>query len=426
MGESVEIRPRSAVKAVVHVPGSKSLTNRALVAAALAHGKTVLEDVLIADDTMCMLEALEKLSFELRADEPSRKVTVNGSGGNVPAKSCDIYAHQAGTVMRFLSALVSLGQGPYRLDGDERMRQRPIGPLVDALRSLGADITYEAEDGFPPLVIKGGIKGGRVTVDASVSSQFVSALLLIGPVLSKGLKLKLSGRITSRPFIEMTLRLMRLFGADVSWVGEDTLKVEPKKYSAPSGGRYAVEGDATAASYFWAAAVITGGEVTVDNVPADGLQGDAAFADILGRMGARVTKDSRGITVTSGGSFNGITVDMNDIPDVVQTLAVAALFAKGKTRIKNVGNLRVKETDRLSALENELRRLGAKVIAGPDWIEIFPDESRLKGAALHTYGDHRMAMSLALAGLRVPGVVIEEPGCVSKTFPEFFEVLERL
>ena len=426
MGKTVEIRPRSAIKAVVHVPGSKSLTNRALVSAALAQGKTVVEDVLIADDTMRMLEALEKLSFELHADEPSRKVTVNGSGGHVPAASGDIYAHQAGTVMRFLTALVALGKGPYRLDGDERMRERPIGPLVDALRSLGAAIEYEDKDGFPPLIVKGGIKGGQATVEASISSQFVSALLLIGPTLKKGLKLKLQGHVTSRPFIEMTLRLMRSFGADASWADESTLNVKPKKYSAPSGGRYAVEGDATAASYFWAAAVITGGEATVDNVPADGLQGDAAFADILASMGAHVTKDKRGITVSSGGAFNGITVDMNDIPDVVQPLAVTALFAKGRTRIENVGNLRVKETDRLYALETELKRLGAHVSTGPDWIEIDPAKSKLKGTQLRTYDDHRMAMSLALVGLRIPGVSIENPACVSKTFPDFFQVLERL
>ncbi|MBN1807961.1 MAG: 3-phosphoshikimate 1-carboxyvinyltransferase [Planctomycetes bacterium] len=427
MADTMKIEPRSGIDACVRVPGSKSITNRAMVLAGLAEGETVLDGALSADDTGRMLGALAALGFAVAVDDTGERIAIIGEGGRIPAKECDIYAHQAGTVMRFMTAVAALGEGPYRLDGDSRMRQRPIGALADALIRLGAEIAYEGRDGYPPLMVRGPAAGGRVELDASISSQFVSALLLMGPALKGGLGVTLKGGVTSRPFIDMTLAMMRSFGADASWGSGDEIGVREGSYDVPSGGEYRVEGDATAASYFWAAALITGGSVRVENVHAGGLQGDTAFVEVLGEMGASVKADGvGGITVSAGRDFKGVEADMNAIPDCVQTLAVTALFAEGPTRVENVGNLRVKETDRLAALETELAKLGARVTAGADWIEIDPGEGPLHGAVLSTYGDHRMAMSLSLAGLRIPGVEIENPECVGKTFPGFFDVLGRL
>lgn len=411
--------PREAPSTCAVVPGSKSLTNRALVAGALAEGETGLSGVLIADDTLSMLEALEALGFMVEADEQSLSVRIKGSAGRIPEDKAEIFAYQAGTVMRFITAVLCLGKGPYRIDGDERMRERPIGPLVEALRGLGAEIRYLREEGFPPLEVKGRTRPGGITVDASVSSQFISGLLMQASVHPEPTRISLAGRVVSRPFIDVTVKMLTRFGAKAGWVEEGVLEAQgPLK----SPGRYAIEADATAASYFWAAAAISGGEIKVGNISKECIQGDLGFVDVLAEMGCVVTKDKSGIAV-KGGALSGGTFDLNAMPDVVQTLAVTALFAEGKTRIENVANLRIKETDRLSALDAELGKLGAKVVMGDDWIEITPSPP-YKAASLGTYGDHRMAMSLALAGLRIDGVEIEDPDCVSKTFPEYFHALQ--
>jgi 3-phosphoshikimate 1-carboxyvinyltransferase len=366
-----------------------------------------------------MLEALETLGFDVEADEQALSVHIKGSAGTVPENTGEVFVHQAGTVMRFVTAAASLGEGPYRIDGDERMRQRPIGPLVAALRKLGADIRYVRNEGFPPLEVKGRTKPGKVSIDASVSSQFISGLLVQAAGQSEPTRISLEGQVASRPFIDITLKMLAQFGAKAGWVAENLLEARgPLK----SPGKYAVEADATAASYFWAAAAITGGEIKVGNLSSNCVQGDLGFADVLAEMGCTTTKDETGIEV-KGGPLKGGRFDLNAMPDVVQTLAVVALFADGKTRIENVANLRVKETDRLSALEAELGRLGAKVGTGEDWIEITPSPP-YRAASLRTYDDHRMAMSLALAGLRIDGVEIEDPDCVSKTFPEYFHALQ--
>lgn len=418
MGRAILHPPAKPPETCVLAPGSKSITNRALVMAALAEGCARLDGILIADDSLRMLEALEALGFDVQAEEQQLSVRVCGAGGAIPAASAAVYVHQAGTVMRFLTAVLCLGAGPYRLDGDARMRERPIGPLVDALRRLGARIEYAGNDGYPPLTIRGRASAGETSVKASVSSQFISGLLLEASGHDEKTRIRLEGRITSRPFIDATVRLLADFGGHAAWVAADTLEASGP-LTAPA--RYVVEADATAACYFWAAAALTSGRVTVGNLSSRSLQGDVRFVRVLEAMGCRASESEHGITV-EGGGLRGGRFDMNDMPDVVQTLAAVAMFADGVTRIENVANLRFKETDRLAALAAELARVGGRVRTGDDWLEVTPAAS-YRPAALKTYGDHRMAMSMALLGLRIPGIEIEEPECVAKTFPEYFLAL---
>jgi 3-phosphoshikimate 1-carboxyvinyltransferase len=420
--------------ATVTVPGSKSITNRAIVLAALgcAHGcgGCELEGALFSEDTDVMMGALRELGFYAapRRDVPAPiiKVFHEWTGPGLFPSVAGLFVGNSGTTIRFLTAMLALGHGRYRLDGVPRMRERPIADLLDALRQLGVDARSETGNGCPPVVIEAnGLRGGDVRVKADVSSQYLSGLLMVAPFAEAETRIRVEGPRVSEPYIEMTLVMMRQWGLVVS--------VEPGPvYRIPGRQRvhtddnyvdYVIEPDASAASYFWAAAAVTGGRVTVSGLNRNSLQGDVRFVDVLGEMGCRVEECDAGITV-HGGPLRGVDVDMNDISDTVMTLGAVALFAEGPTTIRNVAHIRHKETDRIAALATELRKLGAEVEERPDGLTITPRS--LRGCPVDTYNDHRMAMSLALVGLRVPGVVIRNPGCVAKTYPGFWQDLERL
>jgi len=419
----------------VRPPGSKSLTNRALVCAALAAGTSELEGVLDSEDTRVMAAGLRALGVGLEADWAAGRIVVQGTGGSIPAPAAAIECAASGTTMRFLSAVCALGRGTYRLDGTPRMRRRPIGELVESLRSLGVAAVAESPGGCPPVEIRSaGLSGGEVTVRGGTSSQFASGLALVGPCTKRGLRLSFPPEpVVSVPYLEMTRRLMQAFGSAASSLPVGLAAGAGGRWEIPPGGyesaRYAIEPDASAASYFAAAAAITGGRVEIEGLGRSSLQGDIAFCEVLGRMGCRIEwRESAGerpasVTV-SGRAARGIDVDMNAISDTVPTLAVVALFAAGETVIRNVAHIRDKETDRIGDLVCELVRLGGDAVETADGLVIRP--RGLRGAAVSTYDDHRMAMSLALVGLVVPGVEIEDPGCVAKTFPAYWDALGRL
>ncbi len=422
MSETIEIRPSGPLDASIRPPGSKSITNRALICAALADGPSVLSGALDSEDTRVMAAALGQLGLPVERDVEARTIGIAGRGGRIPADAADLYVANSGTTVRFLTAMVALGQGTFRLDGTPRMRERPIADLLDALRALGSDAGSETDSGCPPVVVRaGGLPGGRAAIAGNISSQFLSGLLMAAPCAAGPVELAVSGELVSRPYIDMTLAVMRAFGVSVE-------QRDGPVFFIPGGQtyrarQYDVEPDASAASYFFAAAAITGGRVTVEGLSQDSLQGDVAFCECLQRMGCRVEYGQDSITVT-GGPLRGIDVNMNAISDTVQTLGAVALFAEGPTLIHDVAHIRHKETDRLSALATELRKLGADVEEGSDRLRITPGE--LHGAVIDTYDDHRMAMSLATVGLAVAGVVIRDPGCTAKTYPEFFTDLAGL
>lgn len=420
----IEIVPIThPLAATVAVPGSKSITNRALLLAAMAHGRSIIESVLISDDTRRMAAALSTLGFTVEVDEAARRIAVEGCGGKIPEPNANLDAGGAGTAMRFLAGFLTLGRGRYRLDGNARMRERPIGALIDALRALGLEVASELGNGCPPLVIDttaGAFAGGAVSIDASLSSQFVSALLMPAPLWRDGLMLTATGD-AARPFIEMTLNLIELWGASYSVAGDLIAVPGGQDYHAMN---FTVEPDATAASYFAAAAALLGGTVTIPGISKTSIQGDAGFLEILEQMGARVTWSADAVAVTGTGRLRGVDVAMNAMPDVVPTLAALAPFADSPTRIRQVGFIRHHESDRIGALATELRRLGAGVREFDDGLEIAP--SVLHAATIETYDDHRIAMAFAVAGLKLAGVRIKNPGCVAKTYPEFFTDLERL
>jgi 3-phosphoshikimate 1-carboxyvinyltransferase len=421
---------RGPLDAAVTLPGSKSLTNRALVIAALADGISVLQNVLLADDTHLMIEALRALDIAITLDPGEPRAEITGCGGHIPASEADIFCGNAGTVMRFVTAITTLGMGKYRLDGVERMRERPIGGLTNVLQSLGVGIEYEQREGYPPLIVHAhGLRGGNVAFDSPESSQMVSALLLAGPYARGDLMIEVTGDVHSLPYLKMTTALMDRFGvAVVEQFDNDGAKfivAAPQRYQAAN---LAIEPDASNATYFLAAPAITGGRVMVTGLGTESLQGDARFVDVLERMGCTVERAPNQVAVIGPGQgehLRGIDTDLNDMPDTVQTLAVLALFADGPTTIRNVANLRVKETDRIAALTRELTKLGAEVAEYPDGLRIQPP-CQLRPAAIDTYNDHRMAMSFALATLKVPGLVINNPQCCAKTFPDFFARFERM
>jgi len=441
--ESLPVAALPPFDVTLRPPGSKSLTNRALLLAALAKGTSKLTGVLFADDTRRMLEALETLGFKLVIDENARTVILKGKHGSIPSAAGQLHLGNAGTATRFLTAALCLGLGEYVVDGIPRMRERPIGELVEPLLELGADIEYLGEPGFPPLKIIAeppGMNGGLLELTPTLSSQFISALLMIGPYLHNGLEIEFDGPVTSLPYVKMTLNLMKQFGAKFE---ADT---GYRAVHVPAGGYqsydYPIEPDASNASYFLAAAaVVPGSRCTIEGLGSRSLQGDAEFCDVLGRMGCGVDQKLDATTITApadGVLLRGIDVDLNDMPDMAQTLAVVALFADRPTTIRNVGNLRVKETDRIAALENELVKLGASVTTIEDDITITPPAGGVAaalaaagGARIDTYDDHRMAMAFAVAGLGASGetgaqVCINDPSCVEKTFPDFFEFLDKL
>ena len=423
MPDSIEIVPSGPVRGTVRPPGSKSITNRALVCAALAAGQSRLAGALRSDDTVVMIEGLRQLGIDVAADGSGREIEVTGCDGQPPATAAELFVGNSGTTARFLTALATLGSGAYRIHGVPRMHQRPISDLLDALRALGADVASEAGDGCPPVIVRAaGLEGGRVTIRGDVSSQFLSGLLLSAPCAREPVEIVVDGPLVSKPYVQMTLSVMSEFGMVVG--GAD----EFDRFFVPCGlgyhgNDYAIEPDASAASYFFAAAAVTGGQVTVSGLSRDSLQGDVAFCDCLARMGCRVRYKSDRITV-AGGPLKGIEIDMADISDTAQTLAAVALFAEGPTTITGIAHVRHKETDRIAALATELRKLGATVEEQPSGLRIVPGP--LHGARVDTYDDHRMAMSLALVGLAVPGVAINDPGCTAKTYPDFFHDLDAI
>lgn len=409
------------VRGVVRPPGSKSITNRAVVCAALADGSSVLHGVLDSDDTRVMFTALEQLGVAIAWDREAAVMRIVGSGGRLRPGPLELYAENSGTTLRFLAAVVALGQGLYRLDGNARMRQRPIAGLIDALGRLGVSIHAESDTGCPPIRIDAvGIPGGRTLVAGDVSSQFLSGLLLAAPYAANVVDVQVSTELVSSPYVAMTESVMEAFGVRVKSDSGGHYRVLPAKYH---GRDYSIEPDASAATYFWGAAAVTGGEVTVDGLSRASLQGDTAFVDCLAGMGCEVQESQSGLLVR-GGTLRGIDVDLRDLSDTVPTLAVVALFADGPTTIRGVSHVRHKESDRLGDLARELRRLGANVEEHSDGLTITP--GTLRGSRLATYDDHRLAMAFALVGLRVPGVEIENPECTAKTYPRFFEALERM
>jgi 3-phosphoshikimate 1-carboxyvinyltransferase len=414
-----QIRTLENLDAAVGIPGSKSITHRYLIMAALAEGRSHLRNTLWCEDTRYTAKALESLGAQIIHSPEAAEVT--GTGGKLDHASKPIFLDNAGTSMRLLTAVACLAQGDCVLTGSDRMHERPIGELLAGLRPLGGVVESLKKNGCPPVHIHGqGLKGGRTVVDASRSSQFVSAILLAAPYASNPVEIKVQG-LVSRPYVDVTLDGMSRFGAVAGWLDEKTLRVEAPGHYRP--GNYDVEGDCSSASYFWAAAAITGGKITTLNIIRDSNQGDLAFLDLLSQMGCGVDWHKHGVTVR-GGRLRGIEVDMRDMPDMVPTLAVTAAFAEGTTAIRNVGHLRIKESDRLRAVAEGLQRLGVEVDEGRDSLTIRGGSP--VGALIDPHDDHRIAMSFAVAGLVTSGVRIKDETCVDKSFPEFWERFEEL
>jgi 3-phosphoshikimate 1-carboxyvinyltransferase len=414
-----EISPVTSVDATIAVPGSKSLTQRALIAAALADGRSRLLGPLTSEDTDYTSKALGQMGASVHKEKDSWQLM--GNSGRIITPNDVIYLGNNGTATRFLTSVAALGHGLFTIDGEERMRERPIGPLMEALKGWGVDIISVAGTGCPPLRINShGLQGGETVLPEGKSSQYLSSLLLVAPYAARPAILQVRGEVLSKPYVAMTLSVMADFGIEVDCNQELTRFVIPQGcYRAME---YQIEGDASNASYFWAAAAITAGRVTVSNVPVPSLQGDTRLVPLLARMGCEISREGGGIMVQGRERLEGITVDMGDMPDVVPTLAVVAAFAHGKTVIRNIAHLRIKECDRLSAVVTELTRMGAQVEEQQDSMIIHGDGGvNLHGAVIDTYKDHRMAMSFAVAGLKVAGVQIQDEGCVAKSFPDFWE-----
>ena len=371
-----------------------------------------------------MVKALADLGINVEHLPAQEKIRVLGCGGKIPANEANLFVDNSGTSLRFLTAMVATGQGTYKLDGSPRMRERPVADLLQALNGLGADAKSDLGTGCPPLtVIATGLDGGNAFVKGDVSSQFLSGLLMSLPYSKDVTTVEVDGVLVSQPYVAMTLNVMEAFGVRVENRKNRRFDVRPGKYK---GRTYVIEPDASAASYFFALAAITGGTITVEGLGSTSVQGDMGFLDVLEHMGCEVERTADETTV-SGGPLKGVDVDMNAISDTVMTLAVVALFASGHTRIRNVAHIRHKETDRISALATELRKLGATVEEKPDGLLIIPpDHGKITPASIATYKDHRMAMSFALAGVKAGGVTIQDPGCVAKTYPRFWEDLEKL
>jgi 3-phosphoshikimate 1-carboxyvinyltransferase len=396
-----------------------------LVCAALANGRAVLTGALDSEDTQVMIRALRQLGIVVDHDPVERTLQVTGCGGELPVRGAELYVANSGTTMRFLTALVALGHGRFRLHGVARMHERPIRDLIAGLRQLGVDARSEADNGCPPVIVDAaGMGGGRVEIAGDVSSQFLSGLMMAAPCARSPVDIHVVGGLVSKPYVRMTNAVMTAFGSPLDVDDLVHFHIDaPRRYDAPT-DPYAIEPDASAATYFMGAAAIAGGRVTVLGLSPDSLQGDTEFWRCLEAMGCAVEWGPDGVTLFGRRPLRGIEVDMNAISDTVQTLGAVALFAEGPTTITGVGHIRHKETDRLHALATELRKCGAGVDEYPDGLRIWPQT--LHGATIDTYDDHRMAMSMALVGLAIPGIVIRDPGCTRKTYPGFFQDLERL
>jgi 3-phosphoshikimate 1-carboxyvinyltransferase len=414
-----EIKPQEHVQATLTLPGSKSYTHRALVAASLARGESLLTNALDAEDTRLTAQALERLGAGIDWREDG--VRVKGKGGRWQPVLDPIYLGNSGTSMRFFTALAALGQGEYRLTGSPRLCERPQEELLAALDRLGVRAYSEKGDGCPPVVVHGGLLGGRTQLSGAVSSQYLSALLFIGPLAPRGAQIEITGDLVSRPYVDLTLDVLGDFG--VSYYREGYRFFHLPGDQSYQAQKYAIEADASSASYFWAAAALTKGRVTIANLNPDSCQGDVGFVEVLRRMGCRVTSGEEGLTV-EGGVLQGIEADMAAMPDLVPTLAVLAAFAQGETVISGTAHLRHKESDRLHAVAAELRKLGIAARETADGLVI--PGGRPQGAVIDTYQDHRLAMSFAVAGLKAPGMIIKDPDCVAKSFPEFWQFFEKL
>jgi 3-phosphoshikimate 1-carboxyvinyltransferase len=417
--DSIELEPARRAAGTVRLPGSKSISNRCLLLAALARGETELHGLLDADDTRVMREALATLGVEFNS-------VVKGAGGPFPVKKAELFLGNAGTAFRPLTAALAFSNGEYRLSGVPRMHERPIGDLVDALRGIGARIDYAGREGFPPLTVRPGkISLSNLKVRGDVSSQFLTALLMALPLSGRAARVEVQGELISKPYVEITLNVMRRFGIEVRRTGWRYFDVPAGGYASP--GKVLVEGDASSASYFLAAGALGGGPVRVEGVGRASIQGDVRFTEVLERMGAAVSLFDDAIEVRNESRrLKPLDMDMNHIPDAAMTAAVLALFAEGPSTIRNVASWRVKETDRLAAMATELRKLGADVEEGRDFLKIAPPPSPRKNVLIDTYDDHRIAMSFALVALGGVPVRINDPQCVAKTFPDFFSVFRSV
>jgi 3-phosphoshikimate 1-carboxyvinyltransferase len=415
-----EIKPLEHVEATLTLPGSKSYTHRALIAAALAPGESILANALKAEDTELTAQALSLLGSDL--DWQGHTIRIQGTGGHLKPLSEPIFLGNSGTSMRFLTAVAALGQGTYRLAGTPRLCERPMGELLEALGNLGVQATSEKGNNCPPVVVRGGsLTGGQTSLSGAVSSQYLSALLLIGPLAPREVKIDITGELVSRPYVDITLAVLSAFGITYTREGY-------QRFVLPGGQSYQnhhydIEADASSASYFWAAAALTGGRVTIANLDLESVQGDIDFLSVLARLGCHLTSSPEGLTV-DGGPLRGIHMDMSAMPDLVPTLGVLAAFAEGETVINGVAHLRHKESNRLAAVVTELTKMGVTAEEIPDGLRI--EGGIPHGAEIDTYQDHRIAMSFAVAGLKTPGVVIRDPDCVAKSFPDFWEFLEKL
>ena len=422
----VEIKPiEQPIDVTIKVPGSKSYTNRALLIASLANGTSHLSGALFSDDTDHMVDSLRKLGVSILADPESCTFEVMGNRGNIPVSQADLYVGNAGTAARPLVSYVALGNGRFRIDGAPPMREsRPIGDLLDALRQLGVEVRSESNnDRFPLIVEAKKLRGGKTRLSSNKSSQFLTSLLMIAPVTRLGIEIELEGNLVSKPYIDITISVMRAFGADVLNEDYHSFKIYGNQVYKPQ--NYQIEPDASNASYFFALAAVTGGRVRLENLSLNSVQGDIRFVNVLQEMGCRVISKSSAIEVVGTERLIGVDVDMNDISDTSLTLAAIAPFATGKTTIRNIKHIRWQETDRIHAVVTELRKLGVSVTEYDDAIEIEPT-SEIQPAEIDTYNDHRMAMSFSLIGIKKPGINIKNPGCVNKTFPTFFDVLTEL
>jgi len=411
------------IDATLELPGSKSYSNRALLVAALAEGRSEITRALFSDDTHYMHTALSALGISVEADESAQRFLVTGAGGRIPAGGAELYTGNAGTAARFLTAAVALGHGTFVVDGSERMRQRPIHPLLDGLQQLGVDARARFENGCPPVVVHArGIPGGRADVRGDISSQYLSALLLAGPYAASGIEIDVEGELVSAPYIDITLDVMAAFGVRTERDGV-------RRFIVPGGQRYqgreySIEPDASSASYFFAAAAVTGGRVRVSHLGAASAQGDLRFVDVLERMGCTVVRDARSTEVRGPAQLRGVDADFTRMGDVATTLAAIAPFADGPVTLRGIAQTHHEESDRPVAAATELRRIGIAVDETWDSLTIHPGSPQ--PAVIHTYDDHRIAMSFAITGLRAPGVMIANPGCVAKTFPNFFDLLAEV
>jgi len=422
--EQLKLEPISQVNGTVVLPGSKSLSNRILLLAALSKGTTQVENLLDSDDIRYMLGALNELGVEVELSEDKTTAIVHGVSGQFSQPTKPLFLGNAGTAFRPLTAALAAIEGNYELTGEPRMEERPIGHLVDALSGLNANVKCLKNEGYPPLNISGKkLKGGEVSIDGSISSQFLTALLMSAPLFKNDTKITIIGELVSKPYIDITLDVMSRFGITVENNNYESFIVKTgQQYTSP--GRIMVEGDASSASYFMAAAAINGGTIEIKGVGSKSVQGDIGFANVMEQVGAKVQWFDEKIVVSKG-DLKGVDIDANEIPDAAMTLATVALFAKGKTAIRNIYNWRVKETDRLYAMATELRKVGAEVVEGEDFIEITPPVT-INLTDIDTYNDHRIAMCFSMVAVGGHPIIINDPKCVDKTFPTYFKTLSSI